>query len=415
MRPELPVGAFIAALLVLVPIPWHWRARSVPTLSMIAWLFIDCLTIGINSLIWAGSVQEVVPVWCDIVTKLNLGSTLALPAACLCLCIRLESISACRQVSVSYVSKRRWVWFDIAMCWALPMLYMVLHYIVQGHRFDIVEDLGCRATFYVSIPAIFIVFVPHLVVSIATLVMAALALRHFFRRRASFAENLRTSQSALTTARYMRLMCMSIVLMTWTLAVSILQVWFSSRYGLRPWTNWSDVHAGWLAVGQFPTAFFSNYDWSLTLLVWWTVPISAYFFAIFFMFGEDAMKEYRACWEWFMKHVLRRSPSTPKTSYLHSQDSMPSARTLVKRHTIVSLYPGDVKDNNDALPKRILSSAALRSFASGSPGTIDQFSPMPSTPSDYCPPDYESDDGIALRHYSVKAVADEPIHLHDMA
>jgi pheromone a factor receptor len=63
---ELPIGAFFSALLVLVPLPWHWRARNVTTLSIIAWLFIFNLTYGVNAIIWAGNVRLVGTIWCDI-------------------------------------------------------------------------------------------------------------------------------------------------------------------------------------------------------------------------------------------------------------------------------------------------------------------------------------------------------------
>lgn len=66
MHVEMPLGALTAAVLVLVPLPWHWRARNVPTLSMIAWLFVSNVIFAVNSIVWAGSVDLVVPVWCDI-------------------------------------------------------------------------------------------------------------------------------------------------------------------------------------------------------------------------------------------------------------------------------------------------------------------------------------------------------------
>jgi len=68
MHYELPIGAFLAAALALVPLPWHWRARNVATLSIIAWLFISNAVYGINSVIWAGNVENAVPIWCDIGT-----------------------------------------------------------------------------------------------------------------------------------------------------------------------------------------------------------------------------------------------------------------------------------------------------------------------------------------------------------
>ena len=65
-HPELPTFAFLTAALVLIPIPWHWRARNVATLAIIAWLFVVDVIFGVNSLVWAGNVNNPIPVWCDI-------------------------------------------------------------------------------------------------------------------------------------------------------------------------------------------------------------------------------------------------------------------------------------------------------------------------------------------------------------
>jgi hypothetical protein len=66
MHVEMPLGASVAALLVLVPLPWHWRARNIPTLSIIVWLFVSNVIFAVNSTIWSGNVDLAVPVWCDI-------------------------------------------------------------------------------------------------------------------------------------------------------------------------------------------------------------------------------------------------------------------------------------------------------------------------------------------------------------
>ena len=64
--PILPVGAFTAASLVLIPVFWHWRAGNVPILSLTAWLFILNVVYGANSLVWSDSVQDKAPIWCDV-------------------------------------------------------------------------------------------------------------------------------------------------------------------------------------------------------------------------------------------------------------------------------------------------------------------------------------------------------------
>lgn len=53
-------------------------------------------------------------------------------------------------------------------------LTSLLDYIVQGHRFDIIEEYGCRPTTYVSVPAIFLIWVPPLMLSVIALGFACM-------------------------------------------------------------------------------------------------------------------------------------------------------------------------------------------------------------------------------------------------
>ena len=71
LHPELPFFAFLSSTLVLIPLAWHWRARNVATLAIIFWLFFANLINGVNALIWAGNVNDPVPVWCDISTSMG--------------------------------------------------------------------------------------------------------------------------------------------------------------------------------------------------------------------------------------------------------------------------------------------------------------------------------------------------------
>jgi pheromone a factor receptor len=138
MHLELPIGAFIACALVLVPFPWHWRARNLTSLSMMAWLFVSNLTYAINSIIWAGRVDEVVPVWCDIgsstsplllnffslgiVGKFDIGATVALPGCNLSLALQLRRVSSASQIT----NKRSILLLDLVLCWGFPVITMAL-------------------------------------------------------------------------------------------------------------------------------------------------------------------------------------------------------------------------------------------------------------------------------------------------
>ncbi|KAI5992351.1 Rcb2.42 [Pisolithus orientalis] len=308
MRAELSVGAFIAAGLVLVPLPWHWRARNVAMLSTIVWLLVSNIIYAVDAIIWAGNVADSAPVWCDITTKLQVGTNMALPACCLCICIHLERIASVRQVRTSHSDRIRRKIFDATLCWMIPIVYMALHYVVQGHRFDIIEDFGCRPTVYVSVPAIFLIWVPPITAALATFGFSAVAVRHFFRRRLMFAKHLQNSNSGLTTSRYFRLMSMAVVQMFWSLLIMSFNVWFSCQNGLRPWISWDNVHTGFSQIAYFPTVLIPSSTLIWTYILWWALPASSVIFFVFFSFGHDAMNEYRECFSWVRRAVFSRIP-----------------------------------------------------------------------------------------------------------
>ncbi|KAF8890818.1 GPCR fungal pheromone mating factor [Gymnopilus junonius] len=312
MHLELPIVSFVSAALSLAPLPWHWRSGTIPTISIALWLFVSNIINGVNTIIWAGNVNVVDLVWCDISSKIIIGANVALPASVFCLCIHLERVSSVRNVSTSHTLKRRRQYIDALLCFGVPMIYMALHYIIQGHRIDIIEDFGCRANTYVSIPSIFLLWVPPLFFSLGSFVLSALAFRNFWIRRITFARHLQ-SNSALTPSRYFRLMAMSLVQMFWGIAVTAFNMWFTMRDGLRPWISFSDVHFNFSRVVVFPTIFIPQQDLLFTYLLWWAVPVSTFLFFIFFAFGRDAMKEYSACSAWIKRVIFRVSESSTKS------------------------------------------------------------------------------------------------------
>ncbi|KAJ7475474.1 pheromone receptor Rcb2 B43 [Mycena galericulata] len=315
MRSELAPIAFIASASLLLPLPWHWRAGNVATLAIMFWLFVANMIYAIDAVIWSGNVNIVATVWCDITTKLIIGSNIALPAACLCICIHLEQVASVRLARTSQSDKRRRQIFEALMCFALPVLYMALHYTVQGHRFDIIEDYGCRPTVYFSIPSIFLIWIPPILLSLASLVFGGLALRHFIHRRISFAAHLDASRSALTTSRYLRLMLMSILEMIWSIAVTIYTLWFTTvSIPIRPYTSWADVHSNFSRVDTYPTLFMPELVVTAYYFLWWLVPISTFAFVAMFAFGRDALDEYKRCFRAVRDAVLRHVPHSASVS-----------------------------------------------------------------------------------------------------
>ncbi|KAJ7034227.1 GPCR fungal pheromone mating factor [Mycena alexandri] len=332
MYAELIPLPIIAALSLFLALPWHWRARNVATLAIIFWLFIINMIFAIDAIIWKDSFEIRAAVWCDITTKLIIGSNFALPAACLCICIHLEQVSSVRLVRSTPADKRRRQIFEALMCFALPLVFMALHYVVQGHRFDIIENYGCRPATYLSVASVLIVWVPPIVIAVACLVFAGLALRHFMVRRITFAAHLDATHSALTTSRYLRLMLVSVFEMIWSLAITIYILWFTvMAVPLRPWTTWADVHSNFSRVDQYPVAFVPQPVLMSFYVSWLFVPLSTLLFVAFFAFGREALDEYTQCVRWVRQRIFRQKPATSTgfggiaiTKYVLSIPSPPS-------------------------------------------------------------------------------------------
>ncbi|CCM02275.1 uncharacterized protein FIBRA_04360 [Fibroporia radiculosa] len=360
-------ASLLAAVLVLIPLPWHWRARNVPTLSIIAWLFIANVICGVNTIVWYHNVDIKLVVWCDITTKLDVGANIALPAACFCLCMHLERIASGRQVTTTFSDKRRRMWIDLAICVVVPMVYMALHYVVQGHLFDIVEDFGCRPEDYVSIPEFFLMWFTPILLCLGTFVFSGLAFIHFLRRRATFARHLANSSTALTPGRYFRLMTMALVEMFWALFIISCTLYFNYRDGLRPWISWANVHSNFSNINLFALIVIPPTLLQWTYFLWWTTPISGYLFFVFFAFGADAMKEYALFVAWFRRNVLHQKR---EAAFLPCPLHGP---TNIRKRSVIPVILSNSQDSN--LPSSL---AEHKIRYPDSPGALSLTSTIPS-------------------------------------
>ncbi|KAF8512953.1 STE-3-like pheromone receptor [Hysterangium stoloniferum] len=305
-HPEFPVVSFLLLPFLLASLRSHIKARSVATVSLVVWLSLYNIIRGINSIVWANNTTIRLLVWCDITTKFGIGFTIAVPLAALCICRHLENVSSNRQAMITSDDKRRRMIFESVLCFALPLIFMALHYIVQGHRFDIVEDIGCLPNTYISVPSMVLIFFPPLVIAMISMCYAVAAFHHFLARRIEFAAILHKSNSSLSTSRYFRLMALAVFEIFWDTGNDIYVIWANWRAGLHPWISWSDVHSKFSHVGRVPLFLTPQSVIISNTYMWWILPISSIAFFIFFGFGEEALSDYRAGLNssWLSKYVL---------------------------------------------------------------------------------------------------------------
>ncbi|KAJ7604449.1 fungal pheromone STE3G-protein-coupled receptor [Roridomyces roridus] len=293
----LVAAPFVASFLILVTIPHHWRVRNCATLSIIAWLLAFNLVYGVDAAIWSGNVDIVAPVWCDIATKIILGAKTSITGCSLCLAMQLHRIANCAVRPRGYRDRVA----ELALCWGFAFMIMGLHYIVQGHRFDIIQDLGCWPTIYVSWPSVLILTVPQLSAAILALVYSTLAFVEIYRRRRTFRTVLAKCDTgagrALTLAQYFRLLLTVFFLGSYNVVLISVSASDDYAHGLEPWTNWTDIHSGFSIIGQWTPKDLGPVDWRYIYAFWLAVPLTGLLFFVIFGIGAEANREYGAIWK----------------------------------------------------------------------------------------------------------------------
>nr|BAE47138.1 RCB1 [Pholiota nameko] len=292
--PAFPILAFLSFILVLIPLPWHFQAWNSGTCLYMIWTAIACLNQFINSIIWHGNAIDWAPLWCDISTRITVGVAVAIPAASLCINRRLYKIATCQTASISIADKRRAVVVDLVIGLGIPALQMALQFIVQGHRYDIFEDIGCFPTTYNTPPAYPLSFLWPNIISAVSACYCILTLRAFMRRRAQFSQ-LISSTASLSINRYFRLMCLATCEIIFTVPLSSYGLYLNiTTKPIYRWISWSDTHFDWYTIGAFPAILWRSNSLVVIPLELnrWSIILCALVFFAFFGFAGEARKHY---------------------------------------------------------------------------------------------------------------------------
>jgi pheromone a factor receptor len=167
----LPIFAFLGILSLIVPFTWHYKNRNVGPCSLILFIIMADFFTFINVSIWP--TDDYGNWWlgyglCDIEAKLQYPYMTGVGCATLSitrgLAIAIDVDRA--EVLETRGSKRRKVLIDLAICFTLPILQIILHYIIQPNRYYIEPIGGCTASFDNSWPTIVIMFMWPLILSL---------------------------------------------------------------------------------------------------------------------------------------------------------------------------------------------------------------------------------------------------------
>ncbi|KAI0298959.1 pheromone A receptor-domain-containing protein [Multifurca ochricompacta] len=378
--------AFIGFLFCTIPLYWHLEAWNAGTSLYMAWAGLGCLNAFINSVVWNGTVSNVAPVWCDISTRFTVGLAVGLPAALLVINRRLFKIASRTAAFSSRAERRRALFVDLAIGLGIPLLQMALQIVVEGHRFDIYEEIGCYPNTYNVTLAFPLVLIWPAVISLVSLVYNFLNVRFFWKSSQQLKEIL-GSQKVPNQNRYIRLIALSGTQIFFILPYSLYSIYFNIRVNpLNPWISWADTHFDYSHIGQFPSVIWRAIPATRTVIEInrWLIVFSAFLFFAFFGFAEEARKHYRLAYS-FASSRLRLSDSSASranssTSSLDSSFGPGSKKGIA---TLVSLKgsisPLDSCSRPEMTTKReasLVSDYTLTSETSTFEGVDDQLKIM---------------------------------------
>ncbi|KAI9057582.1 B mating type pheromone receptor [Trametes sanguinea] len=313
--PAFPILAILGAVVVLVPLPWHFQAWNAGTCLFMIWTSIACLNLAINAIVWNNNALNLAPVWCDISSRIIIATGVALPAASLCIQRRLYNIASIKTVSITHAEKRKGILIDLAIGVGIPLLQVLFQYIVSGHRFDIYEGIGCYPFTYNTPLAYPLSIVWPLVVALVSACYCVLTFAAFLRRRAHFNAYL-ASNTSLTANRYFRLMGIASMEIVCTVPISAYGLYLNlAAAPVSPWISWADTHFNYSKVDQFPAVLW-RMDRTAVIsfeLSRWLAPFCAFVFFGFFGFAQEARSSYRKAFLWICQHLpfRRMFPSRP--------------------------------------------------------------------------------------------------------
>jgi pheromone a factor receptor len=199
-------------------------------------------------------------------------------------------------------------------------LFTYAEYIVQGHRFNIYEEIGCFPATYDTPVAYPLVYCWPIAIGLISAIYCsehsipktllfyidsslALTIRTLKRRRSEL-KQLLSSGSDLNSGYYFRLMGLASIELFLTVPLGS-YVLYLNLQELNPWRGWSDTHLRFSYVDQYPSLIWKSSHLAIVEfeLGRWSSVMCAFIFFAFFGFTKDARKNYRIAFNTVCKKV----------------------------------------------------------------------------------------------------------------
>ncbi|KAF9011226.1 pheromone A receptor-domain-containing protein [Cyathus striatus] len=331
-----------------IPLIWHLEAWNAGTCLYMVWVGLACLNQFINSIIWNRDAIIRAVVWCDISTKFIIGVNTAIPACSLCIIRRLYHIASARRLVHTKKEKLCEVYIDLAIGLGIPAIAMALHYIVQGHRFNIFAQVGCDADTYYTPLAIIIVSLPPIIIGLVSMVYAVLTINAFRKARAHLEQVL--SHRNIPSTRYLRHMALACVEILGTVPTATCILAINIHLGVAPWKGWEDTHSNFSRIVQIPDIYWRNWGLAgnMVELNRWLNVLCAFVFFAFFGFAAEAKRNYRKAYNFGAKLVGLPTLRSPVSTLVLLEARTKGNRRLSTSSLFLPVVVSDTLDKNDS-------------------------------------------------------------------
>jgi len=172
-----------------------------------------------------------------------------------------------------------------------------LDYVVQGHRYNVWEDLGPIAETYNVTLAFPLYYMWETLICVTSAIFSIMTIRLFLARRKEFDAVLNSGSRNINKDRYLRLLslaavsiCIHLPLTAWVLVLN------AAVIPVAPWISWEDTHSNYHRI-EYVTRFLLSTAPANNVYVsisWWSLVLAGITFFTFFGFGEEATRQYQA-------------------------------------------------------------------------------------------------------------------------
>ncbi|KZV66401.1 STE3-domain-containing protein [Peniophora sp. CONT] len=257
--PLYSIASILAAAMLLLVLLTSFIRQSwnLGVTFLCFWLFLENLTNGITTIIWADNGDVKLYVYCDIMTHLDVISSVVKPMATLIITRRLYLITSLRSVDLPDTRAKHW---NTVIEWTLGLAIPIIvagpfYYTVQSYRFYVFEGFGCVNSLDGSILSILLIWswnvIPPLLSVIIYYPRVALLL---YRQNQGINRFLKSNHS-VSRANYFRILALASIDILFTLPVGIANIALAMTriLSIDPvlfYGGWTADHSDWEPSSQ---------------------------------------------------------------------------------------------------------------------------------------------------------------------